>query len=135
MSGKCLYRVNLWSRLLQIIATMYGIVGSITVLLNVEGFVVAVSVQSSVFAVLLLVGLILQVSIKKFRSCLVRQSEDRSDIIKFAFTCGNLAQSHLANFRAKSQKSVFTAQVSSRIPNISESSAHPISSDSVVLAI
>jgi hypothetical protein len=56
---------------------------------------------SSSFALLLVVGLCLQFFLPKYRAMLVRQKDDRYDIIKFAFTFGALAQTHLQNFKSK----------------------------------
>lgn len=58
------------------------------------------AVLGGVYVCLAGVGVILQVFKHKYRSLLKR---DRSDIIKFAFTFGRLAEMHLANFRAKQQ--------------------------------
>ncbi len=135
MTGKRLYRVNLWTFLLHIAVVMYSIVGLISVVLDVHSSIAAVAVQSCVFAILMIVGVVIQVCVKKYRSCLIRQSEDRSDIIKFAFTCGNLAQLHLKNFLAKSRKSTDLLEIASRDIHISESGAHPVSSESVILAV
>lgn len=119
--------------MLQVAVQMHGTVGLITVLLGTHTTIWAVAVQGSVFVILAIVGVILQVCLKKYQSYIYRKNEDKSDIIKFAFTCGALAQWHLKNYFAKSQKRTETVEISSGIPNYSESGVQPISSESIIL--
>jgi len=83
---------------------LYEAVGLITVLTDKLASLIAVAVQSGAFARLARLGVLIQVCIKKYSSCLLRKVEDKSDIIKFAFTFGALAQRHLANYREKGRK-------------------------------
>ena len=48
------------------------------------------------------VGVAAQAKVNRFKSLLIRRTEDRSDIIKFAFTFGSRADTHLRDFKAKS---------------------------------
>jgi len=120
---------------MQISVVLYGIVGLIGVLSDIQTSLLAVGLQGAAFAVLGLLGVLIQVFVKKYRSCLTKKVEDKSDIIKFAFTFGALAQRHLANYRGKRQEAAANSEVVSRVPNNSQTSLHPVNSDSIVLAL
>ena len=69
------------------------------------------------YSVLAAVGVFLQRFNRRFRSMLVRQKHaDRSDIVKFAFTFGKIADMHLSNFMEKQK----THQMASSNTKISE---------------
>ena len=94
-------RMNLWVRLFALAVCMYGVLSFATQLsetFSVESAGICLAVSYGVLAV---IGLAVQFLLPKYRSFLVREKEDRYDIIRFAFTYGGLAQMHLQNFRAK----------------------------------
>ena len=101
---------------MQISVMMYAIVGLIGVLSDIQTSQVAVVLQSCGFAVIAAVGLLFQVFSKKYCCYLIRKREDKSDIIKFAFTFGKLAQRHLANYQARRQEEQENNEVVRRIP-------------------
>jgi uncharacterized membrane protein YeiB len=120
---------------MQIAVLVYGVVGLVTVMLDAYSSIWALYVQISVFAVLAVIGVLLQVFVKQYSSCLSRKSEDKSDIIKFAFTFGALAQFHLANYRAKSRKRAVFSESFQQVPDNSAASVQAINLESIVLAV
>ena len=73
---------------------------------------------------LLLVGVVVQVKVKRYRSLLERRVEDKSEIIKFAFTFGSAARAHLYCFQEaqKRQRITNTSEETHRVPNLNISS-------------
>ena len=94
-------RVNLWTRLLAWAVCLYGVLGLVRVTVPEFSTKACLITLGVLYAVLGIVGFLIQVLVKKYRSLLTREKEDRYDIIKFAFTYGALAQTHLRNFRQK----------------------------------
>ena len=74
----------------------------------------SLSIWGSICGLLFIVGLLAQRVIPRFRSLLVREKEDRYDIIKFAFTFGLHAQAHLQRFKDKRAASRYTQGASSQ---------------------
>ena len=96
---------NLWYCLMVLAVWIYGGVGMMEAGLpgRVPGFVWWV-ILGGLYACLIALGVLIPFITSKYRLLLKRKkAPDRSDIIKFAFTFGNLAMRHLANFRAKQQ--------------------------------
>jgi len=56
--------------------------------------------------VLLGAGQLIQLIFKRYRSLLQRKVEDKSDIIKFAFTFGSIARAHLCRYVKKQRQEV-----------------------------
>ena len=102
-------RVNLWTRLTLVAVLLYGSVSLCTVQFPAFSTMWAAIALALSFGGLLAVGLSLQLLLPRFRALLVRQKDDRYDIIKFAFTFGHLAQMHLRNFQFKHAGQRYTA--------------------------
>ena len=94
-------RVNLWTRLLTLALCFYGVFGLIRVAVPGFSSEICLIILGAIYAVLGIFGFLVQIFVKKFRSLLTQEKEDRYDIIKFAFTFGILAQTHLQHFKEK----------------------------------
>jgi len=92
-------RINLWERLTLLLVLIYSVLG----VLKQANCTDVWLILAFLLAVLILcaLGLALEVLVPRYRSLLVRQRDDRYDIIQFAFTFGRIAQLHLQAFRAK----------------------------------
>jgi hypothetical protein len=96
-------RLNLWTYIMLAGLLCYGATGlAVLQVQRATGWEWAIVL--GIFAVAGLVGLIVEMKVKRYRSMLIRKTEDRSDIIKFAFTCGERANSYLRVFKAKFQR-------------------------------
>lgn len=96
-------RVNLWARILVLAALVYGVIGTINVWFGPMPWSEIAVIAA--FLVLLVTGQLLQVVIKRYRSLLQRKVDDKSDIIKFAFTFGSVARAHLYRYMEKQKQS------------------------------
>lgn len=92
-------RANLWRRLLVAGVVVNGVIETVVTPMYTSQVAFIVCVCS--YAVLLSIGVIVQQLVLKYRSLLIRVKEDRYDIIKFAFTFGQLAERHLQCFKSK----------------------------------
>jgi hypothetical protein len=94
-------RASLWRRLLIAGVVVNGAMGITEALLDDAPSELLMGISGSVYAALLLTGVILQLLVSRYSSKLTRAKEDRYDIIKFAFTFGKLAERHLQAFKNK----------------------------------
>lgn len=96
-------RATLWHFLVIAAVWFYALAGLLHWSVHISSTILII-VLGGVYVCLAGIGLVLEMSLHKYRSLLKRKKGmDRSDIIKFAFTFGRLAEMHLANFRAKLQ--------------------------------
>jgi len=99
-------RASLWHFLVVVALWLYGLVGLLHWCLPGVQSSIWLAVLAGIYSVLAIIGFLFQTFKKKYCSLLKREKgPDRSDIIRFAFTFGNLASFHLSNFQAKTQLS------------------------------
>ena len=113
-------RLNMWRRLMIIGLVIYGLVGLIHNRIEAFNAVLCTLALFISYVVLGGIGLALQYFIRNYRALIVREKEDKQDIIKFAFTWGKLADTHLRNYKSNKMKSKYSG---SEVSSFAESMA------------